>query len=315
MRMLVCGALASLLLIGSAAAHHIPTRRQALARRGTVVRSGTTSTPLKARGTNRTFHLRRWTYKGAIYASNAAIALTPGDRAATVGGRVLGSYSHTSERGALYYRTNSAAIRVEGNDWMAAWNLRVDNWWDGFRPRSDTFKITHWLLEDAYFSYIRDDAIENDEVMSGTVRDSLFDGANMAFSNSPSSSSSACNPGAVLKLRGVLAHLDAMPHEDGGGDGLGHAQLFKWTSSCSGKVKATNSVFYVEETSVNGRSSMAFPAGTYSNNVVVLGPRFDGDGDGSTTDRDYPGLPAEGVRQTRDTSVWTKARNAWLARH
>jgi hypothetical protein len=307
--------IALLLTIGTAAAGHIPTRAQALSRPGKVTKSGTTSSPLKTSGTNKTFDLRKWTYKGAMYSSSAAISLAPGDRAATVGGRVLGSYSRTIKRGALYDQTNSAGIRVEGNDWMATWNLRVNNWWDGYRPRSATNRTTHWLLEDAHFSYIRDDAIENDEVMSGKVRDSLFDDVFMAFSNRPSASSSACNSGAVLRLNRVLVHLSPMPHEEGGADGLGHGQLFKWEGNCSGKVYATNSIFFVEEVSTNGRSSMDFPAGTYSDNVVVLGRAFDGDGDGSKTDRDYPGLPAKGVTQTRDTSRWTKARNAWIARH
>ena len=76
-----------------------------------------------------------------------------------------------------------------------------------------------------------------------------------------------------------------------------------------------DSIFYLEEVPEGSTGNLPFPEGVYQNVTVVLGPGFDGDGDGDLTDLDYPVALPSGVTQSRDVSIFTTAREAWLAAH
>ncbi|TIS70530.1 MAG: hypothetical protein E5X11_04335, partial [Mesorhizobium sp.] len=85
------------------------------------------------------------------------------------GGTINGTVSQTGAWEDVY--VNSAAVRVN-----SAHNFVIDDWtitkpWDGIRVGgTGTF-----LIEDTYVGYSRDDAVEDDDVIGGTIRDSLFD--------------------------------------------------------------------------------------------------------------------------------------------
>ena len=87
------------------------------------------------------------------------------------GGTVWGQVPQTSDW--IYTYNNSAAVRVEYAPGVTIDNWRIDKAWDAFRIQlgSDNF-----LIDNAHLSNIRDDAIENDSALTGTIRDSLFDG-------------------------------------------------------------------------------------------------------------------------------------------
>ena len=93
----------------------------------------------------------------------------PGDNLLVMGGTINGTVSQTDDWVNIY--VNSAAVRIE-----SAYSFVIDDWtitkpWDGIRPAgTGTF-----VIEDCYVGYARDDAVEDDDVLSGTIRDSLFD--------------------------------------------------------------------------------------------------------------------------------------------
>jgi hypothetical protein len=66
---------------------------------------------------------------------------------------------------------NSAAIRVSTSTSAIIQDWKITKPWDGIRVAGDgTFTIT-----DTYIANSRDDAVENDDVLGGTISDSLFD--------------------------------------------------------------------------------------------------------------------------------------------
>jgi hypothetical protein len=217
-----------------------------------------------------------------------------------IGGTVVGQQPRSLTWQQVKDFHDGDGLRVQAGGWYLVDGLRVDNVEDGISPFGDGF-----VGRDLYFTYIRDDCIENDAVSGGIVADSLFDGCSMGLSERPSKGFQPTPPsaGETFTLDGVLLRLQPMPRDDAD-DGLGHGQLFKW-SRWANHLVLRNSVFLVERVSMNGRKSMRFPDGTVAENVTLVWS-----GPGS-----YPAPVPAGVRVTRDRSVWDAARRAWLARH
>ncbi|RWA76413.1 hypothetical protein EN836_07485 [Mesorhizobium sp. M1C.F.Ca.ET.193.01.1.1] len=95
--------------------------------------------------------------------------VNPGDNLLALGGTINGTVSQTAAWEDIY--VNSAAVRIN-----SAHSFAIDDWtitqpWDGIRVGgTGTF-----LIEDSYVGNSRDDAVEDDDVIGGTIRDSLFD--------------------------------------------------------------------------------------------------------------------------------------------
>jgi hypothetical protein len=107
---------------------------------------------------------------------------------------------------------------------MASHGLRVIDIEDGFRPRvkdgSQQNASVEFLLSGAYMDWIRDDAVEDDDLMSGTIEDSLIDGGNRFLSARPHDGSAYSNHRMVVTVRNVLVHLTPM-RNDGAKDRKG----------------------------------------------------------------------------------------------
>jgi hypothetical protein len=217
-----------------------------------------------------------------------------------LGGTVVGQQPRSLTWQQVKHSHDGDGLRVQAGGWYVVDGLRVDNVEDGIAPFGDGFVGRH-----LYFTYIRDDCIENDAISGGVVADSLFDGCNTGLSERPSKGFRPTPPAAAetFALDGVLLRLEPMPRDDSG-DGRGHGQLFKW-SRWANRLVLRNSMFLVERVSMNGRKSMRFPAGTLAENVTLV---WTGPGP-------YPAPVPDGVRVTNDRSVWDAARRAWLARH
>jgi hypothetical protein len=96
------------------------------------------------------------------------------------------------------------------------------------------------------------------------------------------------------------------PRDDACGPDKSVAMIFKWSPEARNlKVDIANTILRMDDMGRNGPSSMAFPDGLYSNVTLIwLGPG------------PYPGrLPQSGVKVTRDTGIWDRARAEWLGRH
>ncbi len=196
-----------------------------------------------------------------------------------------------------------AEVVVEG--------ARIVNVEDGLMmprsPQANGMGIT-WALRHSWMEHIRDDAIENDACLDGTIEDVLIEEAHMGLAARPGRDT---DPATLRKaswtVDGLLLHLSRKPVAPASRTGAcpartGVAQLFKM-SACFGSMRMRNSVLRVDALAQRP-AAMGFPPGSYENVTLVwLGPG------------DYPvPLPA-GVTLTRDVAVWTEARASWLARH
>jgi hypothetical protein len=300
-----------------------PTRAEALARPSVVTVSGTwtVSYDEPRPPSEATYDLR--SFVSTAYPTSTLYAVHFGGSNAgfdlvTVGGVVLGQVDRSLTNEQVYASFAGDAMRVAAADRTATYDLRVDNVVDGYNPRvadgTEQDNTVRFLLEGAYMTYIRDNAVEDDALMSGTIRDCLFDGVFTFLSAKPSSTGTYTNTGMVVTIEGVIARLQAMP-DGSAADGSAHNKVFKWAYDKAGTVVVRDSIFYLEEVPEGSTDNLPLPDGVYQNVTVVLGLGFDGDGDGDVTDLDYPVALPVGVTQSRDVSIFTAAREAWLAAH
>jgi hypothetical protein len=295
-----------------------PTRDEALARPSLIVKTGTQSTQYRVDfpPPETTFDLRTFTstaygaatgYPVLLGHSSSGVASKP----VTVGGKVYGQQSRslTWEQLQANSTYNGTALEVDAGDWMVVYDLRCDNTFDGFRPRLFNHQAqdntVQFLVEGAYMTYVRDDAIEDDDLMTCWIRDCLFDGVFSGFSAKPGSSYTYTNTSMVMHVEDVVLRMQAMPRGSAA-DGFAHSKIWKWDYVKAGTVDAKRCTFMLDENPEGSTGTMVWPNGVYENITLILGPGFVGD---------YPvPLPA-GVTVTRDTSIYDAARASWLVAH
>jgi hypothetical protein len=216
-----------------------------------------------------------------------------------IGGTVIGQQARDLTWQEIKSSHDGDGLRIDGTGWYVVDGLRVDNVEDGIGVFGENF-----VLRNLYFTHIRDDCVENDALAEGLISDSLFDGCFMGVSERPSEGFNISDPSSgTLTLNRVLVRLEPMAHDDAS-SGVGNGQLFKW-SSLSNRLMLRDSIFLVEQESLNGSDSMVFPENTEARNVTLVWT-----GAGA-----YPGPLPSGVTVTRDRSIWEDARCTWLARH
>jgi hypothetical protein len=289
-----------------------PSQQQALARKATARETGVARGQLRVSASaDQTFDLRGYIVRywpSAGDPDEYPIVIGKDDPAvgtAVVGGAVVGHLPRSATWQSIKDCCDADALRLEGRGWIASYGFYAENVEDGFAPRvPETGGDDRFLLQGCYMRYVRDDAVENDDVMSGTISDCLFDGVSRFLSERPSEGTDVANPASVVTIDHVLVHMQPMPN-DRSADGMGAGSIFKW-STASGSVVMSHSVIYVEEPSQTNVGADAFPPGTYRDVTLVLGHRYEGA---------YRVPLPPGVTVTRDVSVWDRARAAWLARH
>jgi hypothetical protein len=303
-------------------ARTFPTREESLARPDLTVRSGTTDEAVffGSPPPDATYDLRELTTTAYPFESSFPLSFgsdEAGVGTVVVGGTVLGQAPSTWTWADFDENLESvgAALLIHGTGYLVSYDLRADSVFDGFRPRppeSDSGEgdggPAFFLIEGCHMTSIRDDGVENDQEMSGTIRDCLFDGINMGVSIGQA----ATDPDAVTTIEESVFIFRPMPNTNAP-DGVGHAVLFKQEGE--GSVVMRDVVVCYEETPIGPERLLNWMRGTYEDVTVVLGPRFDGDSDGDFTDLDHPTPLPTGVIQTRDWTVCDTARMDWLSRH
>ena len=100
--------------------------------------------------------------------------------------------------------------------------------WDAIRV---SWNSPNFLIEDVWVTNARDDAIENDRLQSGTVRDSLFDGVFAGLSIDPNSANPVDGHNETVKMDGVLMRLKPYDYD---GE-ITHASFIKTNSATNGR--------------------------------------------------------------------------------
>jgi len=171
------------------------------------------------------------------------------------GGEFWGEVSQTAEWQGIYNHY-ATGFRVSNSPNTTISNVRIDGAWDGIRfiPH-DSLSVANgnsngWLIEDAHFSNIRDDAIENDFAATGTLRDSLLDGVFSAFGtvNNQSAHGVMTIDDSIIIMKDYLKDGEMV-----------HGSPFKFNTTNPGNnpdLKIINSIIAVQDPFHNGLSRL-----------------------------------------------------------
>ncbi|OSP53864.1 calcium-binding protein [Pseudoruegeria sp. SK021] len=226
------------------------------------------------------------------------------------GGRIIGNIDQTSAWRSVYDLGNSAGIRAEDSPGVVIRDWRITDTWDAIRV---SWNSPDFLIEDVWVSDARDDAVENDRLQSGTIRDSLFDGVFAGLSIDPSSSSPVDGHNETVTLEGVLLRLQLSSYN---GE-ITHGSFIKTDSATDGEVtpnlRFIDNVFALEDVNHRSYRSM-FDA--WDNTIESSGNFFLNLSD-TPLPSDYPMPPAGWTilqgQEARD--YWQNARTEWINAH
>jgi len=226
------------------------------------------------------------------------------------GGTINGQIDQTSEWRTVYNDGNSAAIRTEDTPNVVIRDWRITDTWDAVRV---SWNSQNFLIEDVWVTNARDDAVENDRLQTGTIRDSLFDGVFGGISIDPSSSSPVDGSDQTVTIDGVLMRMQSFLYE---GE-MTHSAMIKTDSATNGAVTPnlvfTNNVFAIEDVNHHSYRSMfdAWDHTTTSSNNFLLNLS-----DTPLPD-DYP-MPPEGwtvIQGQAARDYWDQAKAEWINNH
>ena len=147
---------------------------------------------------------------------------------------------------------NSAAMRLENcaNAVVEGW--RIDQCWDGIRFADG---CQGWTVRRVWASDARDDFIENDLLLSGTINDCLFDGCLVGLSIARSSSNQGLDgSGNEITINGLLLR---MANRSFNGS-MTHASPFKTdpTEAVLPSLRITNSVIAISNVNHESKSRL-----------------------------------------------------------
>ena len=230
--------------------------------------------------------------------------------AVIIGGTINGQIDQAAEYQTVYDHGNSASLRIEDAPNAIIQDWRITNTFDAIRV---SWNSPNFLIKNVWVTNARDDAVENDRLLSGTIKDSLFDGVFAGLSVDPSSSSPVDGHSQTVTMDGVLLRLKPFLYE---GE-LTHASPIKTDSGTNGvftpNLRFINTVFAIEDVTHHSYRSM-FDA--WSNTVQSTGNYFLNLSD-TPLPSGYP-LPPAGWTVLQGQAArdhWNTAKAAWINTH
>ncbi len=227
-----------------------------------------------------------------------------------VGGSIVGQIDQAADWRTVYNHGNSAGVRIEDSPNAVIRDWRISDTWDAIRV---SWNSPDFLIEDVWVTNARDDAVENDRLQTGTIRDSLFDGVFGGISIDPSSASPVDGHNNTVTLDGVLMRLQVSNYE---GE-ITHASFIKTDSATPGTVtpnlRFINNVIAIEDVNHHSYRSM-FDA--WSNTIESHGNVFLNLSD-KPLPSGYP-MPPSGwtvLQGQAARDYWQHAKTAWISSH
>ncbi|MBK5571399.1 MAG: hypothetical protein I8N66_34080 [Ensifer sp. SSB1] len=159
-----------------------------------------------------------------------------------VGGRINGEVPLQSDWANTY--CNSAGLLVkEGTTRPTIEGVRARRCWDGIRL---TDQANGFLLKGCWLSEIRDDAVEDDYLLGGTIEDCLFDGCFSGISLDPASNDRDGSDQVVAIDRSLIRMQAFLAKGD-----ITHQSPVK-ASDVSPKLKITDTIFAFSSAQMRG---------------------------------------------------------------
>jgi hypothetical protein len=220
-----------------------------------------------------------------------------------IGGRINGQVPQTSDWQDTY--CNSAALLVRGGSTNATIEgVRARRCWDGIRFAE---QAGGFHLKGCWLSEIRDDAVENDYLLSGTIEDCLFDGCFSGISVDPAKNDRDGTK-EIVRIDGSLIRMHAYLAK---GE-ITHQAPVK-ASDVSPSLRITGSVFALAAANMRGfhRLKRTWLKTIESRDNVLLW----------LPDEPIPfelPLPPSGFRVLTGADAreyWNKAHLQWVAAH
>jgi hypothetical protein len=177
-------------------------------------------------------------------------------------------------------------------------------------------------VTNSWFSYVRDDCIENDSRFSGKIIDNLYDGCYTFLSHQAESSRSGANDTVLVQQN--LIYMQNMPkpydYQDHGNDpnSMGFGELFKQaTGDDKPTVDVIGNVFYIEpnETPRSSLRNQDFEVelGQCRDNLLIW---TGSDEWPDPTWRDLPsGCITQVVRGQQGITLWNAIKQNWINCH
>jgi hypothetical protein len=227
------------------------------------------------------------------------------------GGTIQGEINMTGDWRTVYDYGNSAGVTVQYSPGVIVRDWRMTNVFDGVNV---SWESSNFLVEDVWITGARDDAIQNDKVNSGTIRDSLFDGVFAGISLDPSSSSPVDGSNNIVTIDGVLMRLNLQNYE---GE-MTHASWIKTDSATLGAVtpqlRVFNTVVAIEDPTHHSFRSTAdawkYQIDGANNFYLNLSD--------TPLPSDYP-MPPSGswtvLQGQAARDYWDQAKTEWIANH
>lgn len=219
------------------------------------------------------------------------------------GGTIRGTVSLTLDWVDAYI--NSAAVYARNVDGMLIEDWTITKAWDAIRIRGTD--ADDFTIDNVWLSNVRDDGVENDDGLSGTIRNSLFDGVFVGISLGDGSTPDQTDN--VVTLENVLIRMESFLYK---GE-VTHQSIFKTTAGISPGLRIHDSVFAIEDVSHQGlgRLAIAWDSLISASNNYFLNLS------------DVP-LPASYPRPPSGFTIlqgaaartfWAAARADWIAEH
>ncbi|MGZ4676516.1 MAG: hypothetical protein ACXVJ7_04775 [Acidimicrobiia bacterium] len=233
-----------------------------------------------------------------LQTDNWPISFGGGPGGCWLGGRVIGTYPQSTPWSSFHH---TGAMNLTKPDFDIV-GLRVHNIGDGIRIRAGA---SDFRVSGVHMSFLHDDCVENDQLYSGVIEDSLFDGCYVPFSARPSSGDSVEGRRNTETIRDNVVRLQPTPTVYKG-RAPGTGGFFKWDESGRApKLVVEGNVFRADQRP--NHQDLGLPKGydvqCHDNVVVWLGKGR------------YPDRLPKCFRVTTDRRVWDRAVAGWYAAH
>ena len=152
------------------------------------------------------------------------------------GGTINGQVSLTLDWKTAY--VNSAAVFARDSEDIHFKDWRISQAWDGIRITGHD--EAEFEISNVWMSNIRDDGIENDRGLSGTIRDSMMDGVFVGISLYEDDTNNQKDQ--TVTLDNVLIRMESFSYKNE----MTHQPFFKYDGDVSPKLSIHNSVFAID---------------------------------------------------------------------
>lgn len=220
------------------------------------------------------------------------------------GGTILGEVPQNTDWEVTY--VNSAGVRVQDTQGVVIEGWRISKSWDAIRVvgDSDDFTITNVWVSDS-----RDDAVENDDGLSGTISNSLFDGVMSGISLGDGDVDGSDN---TVTIDGVLLRSKSFLYK---GE-ITHGSPFKLdkgSPDITPDLRFHDTIVAIEDVDHSGQDRLAK---AWDKTVESSGNYFLNLSD-DPLPSDYP-RPGEGwtiLQGQAARDFWNKERADWIRAH